>query len=723
MTTRHLPSIAPPTPRPGAGAEAGTGSGRRPPVTLPPQPTAVDRWLTAAIVPSSVLALVVVAGFPTATGSVGTAVRGLVLLAFWLVAPGAAVLIRLRMAPMTKLAQVPLVGLAVLVGLSTAGAWAGVWEPGLATAAVAVASMASAGVSMSRGTAPPVAPHLARPRRSTVLLGLGLLVSVGLWAGSIPAIRDAEPSVFGLLVSGPPTFAAALLGVWIVLLIALRLRRVGMSALAAAALLLLLRATASVAAPVPIAAWTYKHIGVVGTLQQSREVLGGTDIYMNWPAMFAGAGWFSDSSGVAVIDLARWITPLVHVLIALQAAALARALGSSATGATAAAALVVAFNWVGQDYFSPQALAMCLAAGILVLLVQSRTSPAGAVLALGLFAVVTATHQLTPFWLVALAVALTVLGRAPWWLAPAMALVLAAYVLSRMEAVAAYGLISGFDPIGNAGNSLPPVTAPGSELGSLVARGTAFLMWGSTLLVLLARIPGHGLRGLWRSERIVVAGALAFSPFVLLAAQSYGGEASLRVILYSSVGCAAVLGPALAGLLQARLLWATVGVAWALVAAALTAQSSFGLWSVNLMREEDVATAGWLAEETPDAVVISPLANWPGRASVDYLDFYDQDAPLDVLLVGVNPDTDPQITLQVRPLTDLRLENLVDLLPDEPTFIVFTAAQRAWDAYYATFQPGGYQNLLDDLAENPDWRVVEHTGDLWVYEYLPRRNG
>src|SRR4051794_27899982 len=47
----------------------------------------VDRWLSLGAVVASVAALVVLAGLPSPDGGVSTAVRGLVLLAFWLAAP------------------------------------------------------------------------------------------------------------------------------------------------------------------------------------------------------------------------------------------------------------------------------------------------------------------------------------------------------------------------------------------------------------------------------------------------------------------------------------------------------------------------------------------------------------------------------------------------------------------------------------------------------------
>jgi hypothetical protein len=43
---------------------------------------------------------------------------------------------------------------------------------------------------------------------------------------------------------------------------------------------------------------------------------------------------------------------------------------------------------------------------------------------------------------------------------------------------------------------------------------------------------------------------------------------------------------------------------------------------------------------------------------------------------------------------------------------------RARDDYYATYAPGTYQALLDGLQGSRDWRLTQHSGDLWVFQYV-----
>ena len=700
------------TPGPSRAVSAGRHRVRR---------TGVDGLLMAATVLSSSLALVVLAGWPPIGTPAGDTTRGLVLLAFWLVAPGGTVLSRLRLSRSTKVAVTPLLGITLLVFLGSAGSWTGYWIPRGSAATVAAVALVVTLLDMAAGRMPLPRPRRPEIRGSSVLLTLGLGASTALWVASLPVMRSAKPSVLGLLVAGPRAFPVAIGGMTAVLLLALAVRSVVLASGAALGLILVLRTTGPMLASVPTAAWTYKHVGVVEALQQHHHVAGGMDIYMNWPGMFAAGAYFSDQSGVPALALAHWFPPVVDVLLAVGTAALARALGARLEGCVAAAGLFTAFNWVGQDYFSPQAIGLCLAIGVVLLLVQSSTSRACRVLALVLFAGIVPTHQLTPFWLVALAGALMVLRQVRWWVAGAMVLLLGVYVLTRLQVAEAYGLFSGLDPIANAQGTVPTGTALGRDVGGYFAKASSLLVWGSTLAVLAARAVRLGWTRGWRSPAVTVPAAIAFSPFLLLAGQNYGGEANLRVTLYSTVGCCAVLGPALAGAMQRRIVLPAAATVWAAVLVATTAQSSFGQWWVNLIRPEDVAAAQWLVHQYPNSFVLPVIGDWPGRTSVAYERYVQPFAALEPSLDTLLPS---QVSPSQRvdspsiPLTPQLLADVAATHPAESTFVVFTGSMRDSDAYYATYTPGSFDGTLAALSASPRWRLSWHGGQAWVFQYL-----
>ena len=71
-----------------------------------------------------------------------------------------------------------------------------------------------------------------------------------------------------------------------------------------------------------------------------------------------------------------------------------------------------------------------------------------------------------------------------------------------------------------------------------VVHALAGLMWVGAAVAIVVR---------WRSlGRVAIPAVLAFSPFVILGAQSYGGEAIYRVYLFSAPWCALLIAALIA---------------------------------------------------------------------------------------------------------------------------------------------------------------------------------
>ena len=195
-------------------------------------------------------------------------------------------------------------------------------------------------------------------------------------------------------------------------------------------LILVIRGTVSVISEMPPYGWTYKHIGVVQYLQTFHALPPAADIYGQWPALFSLTAWFASLSGISLIAIALVFAPLIHILLALSVMALARVLGYSRRTALAAAMISETLNWVAQDYFAPQAIALVVALATLVVLLTSRRLRAASVLGVFLFASLIPLHQLTPYWLLLVMVALAVVGRIkPWWVVAVCAILLVAYLI------------------------------------------------------------------------------------------------------------------------------------------------------------------------------------------------------------------------------------------------------------------------------------------------------
>ncbi|WP_235738049.1 hypothetical protein [Nocardioides alcanivorans] len=222
---------------------------------------------------------------------------------------------------------------------------------GAAWLAVVRRDPAPATLSLSRPT---------RPALPVAAVWLVLAAALLCWLVALPGIDPDDATPRGLLTGAPPTFAIALTLALAGFLAALRVRSM---AAAVSALVLtgaVLRVTTALVSPEPMYDWTQKHLGVVDTFLTAGRISGSVDIYHDWPGLFAASAWLSDASGVAPDELALWFTGFITVLTALAVHGLARQLGADPWGAVVATYLFVVWNWIGQDYFAPQAIALLL---------------------------------------------------------------------------------------------------------------------------------------------------------------------------------------------------------------------------------------------------------------------------------------------------------------------------------------------------------------------------
>ena len=511
----------------------------------------LTRYYDVAALASAVAGLMSLAPLPSSVSSV-------LLTVFVLVGPGLAIVTWMRIPVAAAVAAVPVLGLSVVTAATTVVAWFYRWPATGLLLVMVLAVVVSALRHRWHDTgAEPVRAvtvqqvslrlsqwwHVARRNRPLILVA----VALALWVVVLFGLGSTAYSQFGLLFvgSGPGLVVCALmmLGafVW-----ALRKRAVGTAAVAVLGVIVVERLTPTLITDVPIYGWTYKHLGVVDYIQQFQTLPPkGVDIYGEWPGFFTAFAWFGDITSADMMSIAHWFAPVIHVLLAVVIVAIARLLGFGMRVALTAAMVAELANWVGQDYFSPQAIALVMALGVVALLVVSTEHRSAAYLSILVFAALVPTHQLTPFWLFGVTVALAVTRKIrPWWIPVPYFAILVAYLVPRLDIVAPYGLLSGFNPVDNAASNVTAVGTFGKIFTSAVCRS---LSAGIILLAVVCAIV------LWRRKRPAwVATVMAFSSFALLAGQSYGGEAIFRVYLYAVPGCAILIAPILVDALTIR---------------------------------------------------------------------------------------------------------------------------------------------------------------------------
>lgn len=697
--------------------------------------TLVLRRIPVAPVRMADLATVgAVAGALALTG-LPSAVRAVALVVFIAVGPGAAVTTWVRIPRRALLSTVPVLGMAIVTLTTIAAMWSYRWDPlGILWVLVLLVAGSSAYwyrrnhtavLDAARGWHRRVLARPAPPGRSSVRRHLSLLLSASaliVWLVAVPGLPGADAGYYGLLFSGSgPLLAVCIVLCTWALLVAVRDRALVPAVAALLSAIVVSRVTTVVATEVPLYDWTYKHLAVVDYIMVHGHIApDGTDIYAQWTAFFTLWAWFCEVTGIAAITVAHLFAPVMHVLIALTVYTAARVLGRSRRTAVTAAFVAEIVNWVGQDYFSPQAWSVVLAFGMMTLLLASPRSRACGILAVIVFAATVPTHQLTPFWAVGAACVLCAFRRArPWWSAAAMVSIALTYLLLNLEAVLPYGLLSGGSPLANANSNIQSSGLPAKDFTSTVVRGL------SIIVVLSALAAAVWMRR--RRRPVLALSIVAFSSFGLLLGQSYGGEAIFRVYLYSLLGCAILIAPAAVGALDGArtrlrgLVSRTVAAVVATVMAVAGLHGYVALWPFifETRAQVDLMQSLTTGADKRTRFVMMRLGGMPTRLNADYAEltlfnpYYDEPVSYDLW-----DGRDPRLAeLKASFPTEEDLKTLSDDVTNGVymAYVIFSEQSSKAIRYYGDFRPEAVDIVQDALRRSPKWTAIHEDGETVVF--------
>jgi retron-type reverse transcriptase len=230
-------------------------------------------------------------------------------------------------------------------------------------------------VISTRSRTGPVAQAAATPERRSAfhIADVLLPVSLILWAVGLSRTDPNNLGGYGLVTALSPIFYAGVVLLVISALAELRRARPSRWRMTAhaASLVVMLYATPAIVYPEGRYSWLYKTIGVVQYINHYGHLDRHIDIYQNWPGFFALAAWFGKVAGVGTPLLyAKW-AQVIFELAALPLLYLAyAALSLSVWQRWMALLLYAASNWIGQDYYSPQALGTIISLGIMAMLLR-----------------------------------------------------------------------------------------------------------------------------------------------------------------------------------------------------------------------------------------------------------------------------------------------------------------------------------------------------------------
>lgn len=494
----------------------------------------------------------------------------------------------------------------------------------------------------------------------------------------------------------------------------------------------------------PHYSWVYKHIGVVRFLEENHQVDPSIDIYNRWPGFFALSAVFGSAGGqLNPVKYAAWSELLFTTLNLLILAGIVRAIAGSRRIAVAAGLLFVAFNWVGQAYYSPQAMtffghlvivwlvvtqlnrntpdrggrAVLRLASRIVRRPQDPALPTGhrwmpswvAVLAVLLIhAAVVASHQLTPYLLVLEVGALTLLGLVrPRLLVLGLLAMALAYLAPNLDFVKHnFGLFSSLNPFSNIERpsrfNVDPVA--GKVWSERAGEALIILMLGGAAIstLVLAR------RG--RGTRALVLLVLALAPGALLFGGNYGGEAVLRLVLFSSPWCAALIAWALMDVSSNSWRLALLG-GGAVVASALFVPANFGQEELRTLPLDEVRASEHLYDDgrTPAVVMLIAPPGFAPRYGPRYPEFRHANLLQDSRFRNrpLGPADVPAVAASMKKYAPRG-------------YLVFSTTQNTYANVFRVTPPGALGSLEAAIARSPRFRRWYRGSDTRIYELLPR---
>ena len=369
--------------------------------------------------------------------------------------------------------------------------WLAAWRPGVLFAVFLVASVVSCVVRLwvRGGAGAPArrAPVMWRellPRLAPLFIGLGA------WAYGVSQVRRQAIGAFGLLAGANVWFflGLAVLLVGGLLELSRPQPRMWLLGTYLVALIVAIHATAPILYGVPEYAWVYKHIGIAQALGRYGRVTDPSNIYQQWPALFAAVASVSTVAQIGPLSFAAWGPLFFELADALLLLGVFRLLGADRRVVYLALFLYEGLiAWVGQDYLSPQAFGYLLWFGIVTILVRwllvsapvharhgmlarmrapflaqlpppyestrAQQAFAATLIAIVYFAIV-AAHQLTPYLAIAGVGSLVLLGllRRGWLLLLMLMAIAGGFLAPHYSLISQQfgGLFSGGNALDNA---------------------------------------------------------------------------------------------------------------------------------------------------------------------------------------------------------------------------------------------------------------------------------
>jgi hypothetical protein len=591
-------------------------------------------------------------------------------------------------------------------------------------------------------------------------LSLSVLTAgaVFLWAISLTEVDLRQMNDLGLVSVLPGTLYLALALVTISFCFSLRDIEAHKSLVVANVLVLIvmLYGLAPIVEHEPKLAAAWRHAGVIEYITRNGHVDPRIDAYFDWPGFFIAGAFVTKVAGLgSAVTLARWGPIFFNFLFLLPLLVIFRTATRDERAVWIAVWFFYATNWVGQDYFSPQALSFFLYLSLLALLlrwfVRSRPlslrlptrfsipKPARVARSIGraagtpvappaesellpaqraglmavaiiVVAVVAAMHQLTPFAILLALAALVLANQTSARGLPLVAAVLIGAWITFMATAYLKGHLS--TVTGKIGHLEENVQ---SNVGARLSGSPEHRHVANERLLFSVSVWGLGLLGAVRAfkDRRPYAAYLLLgaAPFALVVLQPYGGEMVLRVYMFA-LPFVALLASSLFGSTAATRTWLRTTVLVLISAGLLGGNliARYGNERLEYFTRGDVAATRELYRlARPGAVLVAGSRNLPWKFK-EYEEFkYRIVAETDVWkrVESTNGDMAPVVK---------EVEAMMRGGGPSGSYLILTRSQKAYLEGFGYAPRGSLGRFQKAIARSPAFRRVyaNPDGDIFV---------
>ncbi len=616
----------------------------------------------------------------------------------------------------------------------------------------------AAGVAGEAEQRPPV-EIITRSMRAYFALSVLTAGALALWAISLTEIDLRRMNDLGLVSVLPGTLYLALALVTISFCLSLRDIEAHKPLVVAnvLVLILMLYAIAPIVEHEPKLAAAWRHAGVIENITRTGHVDPRIDAYFDWPGFFIAGAFLTKVAGLgSAITLVRWGPIFFNFLFLLPLLVIFRTATRDERAVWVAVWFFYAANWVGQDYFSPQALSFFLYLALLALLLrwfvrsrhlrlhlttrfgfpkpawvvrsvrraartpvavpgESELLPAQRVglivVAIVVIAVVSATHQLTPFAILLALAALVLANQTSARGLPLIAAVLTGAWITFMATAYLKGHLSSVT--GKIGHLEENVQ---SNVGARLSGSPEHREVANERLLFSASVWGLAALGTIRSfkDRRPYAAylLLAAAPFALVVLQPYGGEVVLRVYLFALPFVALLASALFDSTTAARGSWPKTAVL-ILVSAGLLGGNliaRYGNERLEYFTRGDVAATRELYRlARPGDILVAGSRNLPWKFK-GYDEFkYRIVAETEAWkrLVRTNGDMAPVVK---------EVESLMKSGGPGGSYLIVTRSQKVYLEGFGFAPEGSLTRFQNAIAHSPSFRSVyaNPDGDVFV---------